>query len=155
MSALSSEVYATSEPAPARRYPRSKVVGGFEISNATATAWAERLSGRKLDPYSNFGTILKTISKKVEPHGARFTDVGEEAGVNFMIITRVARFAGYKDMDPKLIPQFKENERETAARKLLEAEGMYYVVFSYRQYIYVPNSPHSGILDYAFKTVLC
>jgi hypothetical protein len=40
-----------------------------------------------------------------------------------MIITRVTAFAGYKDMDPNLIPQFKESEREAAARKLLEEEG--------------------------------
>jgi hypothetical protein len=121
MSTLSSEVHATSERPPP---PRLKVVGGFEISIATATAWAERLTGIKLDPYSNLGTVLHTISAKVRPHGARFMDVGEELGVNCMIITRVAAFAGYQGMDPKLIPQFEENERETAARKLLEEEGV-------------------------------
>lgn len=124
MSTLSSEVHATSEPATARRHPRLKVVGGFEISIATATAWAERLSGRKLHPYSNLATVLKTISKRVQPYGASFLDVGEVVGVNCMIITRVAAFAGYKDMDPCLIPQFKESEREAAARKLLAEEGM-------------------------------
>ncbi|KIL67781.1 hypothetical protein M378DRAFT_9059 [Amanita muscaria Koide BX008] len=35
-----------------------------------------------------------------------------------------ARFRGYKDMDPKLIPQFEEGEREAIARKLLKAEGI-------------------------------
>jgi hypothetical protein len=114
----------TSEPAPARRYPRNKVVGGFPISTPVATAWASCLSGEELHPYHDSPSVLQAIHDKVRPHGASFIDVAEDASPTYMLVTQSARFKGYKDMDPKLIPQFKEGEREAIARKLLEEEGV-------------------------------
>lgn len=60
-------------------------------------------------------------------------------------------FKGYKDMDPKLIPQFEEGKREAVARQLLEAEG--------KLWFGMINTPdiwqvQSGVHDYQFKTVL-
>ena len=44
--------------------------------------------------------------------------------VSYMVITQSAWFKGYKDMDPSLIPQFEEGEREAVARKLLDEQGV-------------------------------
>ena len=44
--------------------------------------------------------------------------------VSYMVITQSAWFNGYKDMDPSLIPQFEEGDREAVARKLLDEQGV-------------------------------
>lgn len=41
-----------------------------------------------------------------------------------MVVTQSAEFEGWKDMDPALIPQFKEGYREDIARQLLEEQGI-------------------------------
>jgi hypothetical protein len=99
-------------------------VGGFVISAETAIAWASRLKGRELHLPRDSPSIWKVIFDKVRLHHANFLDVGEELGVDYMIITQSARFQGYKDMDPALIPRFEEGEREVTARQLLEEEGV-------------------------------
>ena len=115
----------TSEPKPqARRYPRRKRVGGLEISISTATAWASRLRGYELHPFYDMPSVWKEIRKKVCPFGVDFADLSEDDNPIYVIVTQSARFHGYKDMDPKLIPQFEEGEREAIARKLLEEEGL-------------------------------
>ncbi|KAK2462755.1 hypothetical protein APHAL10511_005273 [Amanita phalloides] len=78
-----------------------------------------------LNPWEDGGEITyswRVIFNKVRPYRANFRDVGEVAGIDYMVITQSAWFKGYKDMDPKLIPQFEEGEREAIARQLLEAE---------------------------------
>jgi hypothetical protein len=39
----------------------------------------------------------------------------EEVGKDYMVITQSARFKGYKGMDPSLIPQFEQGEKEVIA----------------------------------------
>ncbi|KAM6494252.1 hypothetical protein JOM56_010613 [Amanita muscaria] len=69
-------------------------------------------------------SIFLILRDKVRPHGADFANISETEEPCYMVITQSARFQGYKDMDPKLIPQFEEGEREAIARKLLKAEGL-------------------------------
>ncbi|KAM6490926.1 hypothetical protein JOM56_013630 [Amanita muscaria] len=68
-------------------------------------------------------SIFLILRDKVRPHGADFANISETEEPCYMVITQSACFQGYKDMDPKLIPQFEEGEREAIARKLLKAEG--------------------------------
>lgn len=121
------------------------------ISTETATAWASRLSGRDLHPYHDSPSVSKIIFDKVRPYRANFQEVWEELGVNYMVITQSARFQGYKDMDPSLIPQFEEGEREAMARQLLEEEGV--------SYFSTNRIPHNltdvlGVKNYKFRTIL-
>ena len=76
------------------------------------------------------------------PYGIKFEDIGE---VDLMIITQSARFKGYKDMDPAIIPQFEEFEREAIARRLLN-EGVRFVVR-------LPNPIFDGRIRYIFRTL--
>ena len=89
----------------------------------TAAVWASTIRGRELHPPRDNPTILMVLFDKVRPYRVNFRDVGEVAGIDYMVITQSAWFKGYKDMDPTLIPQFEEGEREAVARQLLEAEG--------------------------------
>jgi len=120
---LSQPAYESEPPPPERRYPRYKIVGGFDISTPIATAWASRLVGEELHPYHDQTSVSMVLSDKVRPHGADFVDVTETNEPAYMLITQSARFNGYKGMDPELIPQFKEGKREAVARKLLGEEG--------------------------------
>lgn len=104
------------------------------MSRATATEWASRLSDRDLDPSRDAGIVMKTLRDRVRPYQANFGEVGEVRGVNYMVMTRSARFQGYKDMDPSLITQFEEGEQEAIARKLLEEEG---VAFSNERHTHI------------------
>jgi hypothetical protein len=111
--------------ASARRIPRTQLVGGFGISEATATAWASRLLGRELDPYCDYPTVRNTIRDKLRPHGADFMNVSQDHHESvYMIVTQSRQFPqGYLGMDPKLIPQFTEGEPERTAKQLLTEEG--------------------------------
>ena len=40
-----------------------------------------------------------------------------------MVVTQSAKFDGWKNMDPTLIPQFEEGYREEVARQLLAEHG--------------------------------
>ncbi|KAF8509176.1 hypothetical protein BU17DRAFT_6064, partial [Hysterangium stoloniferum] len=102
--------------------PRYKRLGGFLMKVATATAWAERLTGRDLNPVDNRPTIYTTILERVRQYRVNFRPVGETMDDGYMVITQSARFKGYKDMDSSLIPPFKEGEREAIARQLLAEE---------------------------------
>lgn len=104
--------------------PRHLRLGGFLMNIETAAAWASRLTGGKLDPIRDSPTIHSVILERVKPYRVNFRPVGEVMDVSYMVITRSARFKGYKDMDPSLIPQFKEGEREAVGRKLLDEEGV-------------------------------
>lgn len=98
------------------------------MSAETAISCASRLSGKELQVPPD-SPLWKVIFDKVRPYRANFREVGEELGVNYMVITQSARFqGGYKDMDPKLIPLSDEGEREAIGRKLLEEEGSSFLV---------------------------
>lgn len=122
-----------SQSTTTRKIPRRSRMGGFEMSVKTATAWASRIIGEDLDPQYDSSTVWQVIFDKVRPYRVNFTDVGEVAGLNYMLITQSAKFRGYRGMDPALIPQFEEGEREAIARKVLAAEDVH---------------------DFEFKTVL-
>ncbi|KAF8958812.1 hypothetical protein BDZ97DRAFT_1840808, partial [Flammula alnicola] len=51
-----------------------------------------------------------------------------------MVMTQSAPFSGWKGMDPELIPEFEEGEREAVARELLEMEGI--TQFEFRTVLY-------------------
>ena len=105
--------------------PRRIRMCGFVMTPETAAAWASRITGKELDPYRNIPTVWEIILKKVQPYRINFKDVGEVARRDYMVITQSAWFKGYKDMDPSLIPQFEEGDKEAIARQLLEEEGLW------------------------------
>ena len=109
--------------APTQRVPRHKRMGGFLMNVETAAKWASAVCGEELHPPRDNPSILLVLFDKVCPYRVNFRDVGEAIGVDYMVVTQSAWFKGYKDMDPKLIPQFEEGEREAIARRMLEAEG--------------------------------
>ena len=121
---MDSEPNLSRPSAAMKRYPRRIRIGGFLMNVETATAWASRLTGRTLDPIRNSPTICNVILKTVKPYRVNFKPVGEVMDVSYMVITQSAWFKGYKDMDPSLIPQFEEGEREAVARKLLDEQGV-------------------------------
>ncbi|KIJ54271.1 hypothetical protein M422DRAFT_64358 [Sphaerobolus stellatus SS14] len=124
------------QPAPPRRFR----IGGYRISNDVAAQWAEKLTGRDLDPARDSYTIKKTIFKITKPFDVNFRQVGEVADVHWMLITQAEKFEGYKDMDPAKIPKFELGERDVHAKKLLEdADLLSYAL---------------GIEEYKFATVL-
>ena len=123
MSTILSQTTCDSGAPQQRRYPRYKIVGGFDIDTSIATAWASRLVGETLHPCHNAPAVSMIISRKVRPHGADFVDVTETNEPAYMVITQSARFNGYMGMDPKLIPQFTDGKREAVARDLLGEEG--------------------------------
>jgi hypothetical protein len=107
--------------------PRHYRLGGLRISNDTAAKWASRLRGRELDPEKNRASVRRAIYDVVIPSRLLFRQVGEVAGVHWMIVTQSAPFKGYKDMDPSLIPQFEAGgEKEAIAEKLLVEAGKSY-----------------------------
>jgi hypothetical protein len=103
--------------------PRHYRLGGLRINNDTAVQWASRLKGRELHPVINRPTVKKAIFDKVIASRVNFRQVGEVAGVHWMLVTQSAPFNGYKDMDPCEIPQFEAGEKEAIAQKLLEDAG--------------------------------
>ena len=110
---------ATFHNPPARHYR----LGGLRINNDTAVQWASRLKGRELHPVINRPTVRRVIFDKVIASRVIFRQVGEVAGVHWMLVTQSTPFIGYKDMDASEIPQFEAGEKEAIARKLLEEAG--------------------------------
>ncbi len=89
----------------------------------TAIEWASRIGNERLAK-DDIYWVWELIEDKLVPYGSRFSFVGEELDAEFMVVTQTSVFKnGYLGMDPALIPQFKEGEREKIARKLLEEEG--------------------------------
>ncbi|KAF8346384.1 hypothetical protein F5887DRAFT_109291 [Amanita rubescens] len=73
----------------------------------------------------NRPTVKKAIFNKVIASARiNFRQVGEVAGVHWMLVTQSAPFNGYKDMDPSEIPQFEAGEKDAFAQKLLEEAGI-------------------------------
>ena len=117
----------TISPAVARRRAaRRHLLGGFVIEPPTAGAWASRLAGEALDPIADFTTICEVILNKVRQHQLNFELIGEvwPRDAKYIVITRSAKFSGYKDMDPSDIPRYEEGEREAKVRTLLKEEGV-------------------------------
>jgi hypothetical protein len=112
---------------PSREYPpRLVIIGGFVIDIDTCAAWGSRILGEYLDPKTKVNTAYGVIVYKLlREYKTNFTGIGETTGSEWMVVTQSARFKGWKDMDPALIPQFQEGEREAIARKLLEQEGAF------------------------------
>lgn len=48
-----------------------------------------------------------------------FRNISQVPDIEWMVLTQIAPFQGRVDMDPAMIPQFVEGEREAIARKLL------------------------------------
>jgi hypothetical protein len=68
--------------------------------------------------------VWQFIEERIAPQGYIFSTVGEEDDTEFMVVTqKTTRFNGYLGMDPSLIPQYQEGEREARARQMLDAEG--------------------------------
>ena len=105
--------------------PRRYRLGGFRITNDTAVQWASRLKDKDLHPVMDRPTVKKVLFEKVSLAGSRinFRQVGEVAGVHWMLVTQSAPFKGYKDMDPSMIPQFEAGEKDVIAKMLLEEAG--------------------------------
>jgi hypothetical protein len=103
--------------------PRHYRLGGFRINRDTAVQWASRLEGRELHPVMDSPTVTTAIFNKVKASRINFRQVGEVAGVQWMLVTQSAPFKGYKDMNPSEIPQFEAGEKDAIAQKLLEEAG--------------------------------
>ena len=103
--------------------PRRYGLGGYRITNDTAVQWASRLKGRELHPVSNRPTVKKVIFEKLVVSRINFRQVGEVAGVHWMLVTQSAPFNGYMNMDPSLIPQFEAGEKDAIAKMWLEEAG--------------------------------
>ncbi len=88
-----------------------------------AIEWASRIGSERLTK-DDIYWVWELIEDKLVPYGSKFSFVGEELDAEFMVVTQTSVFKnGYLGMDPALIPQFKEGEREKIMRKLLEEEG--------------------------------
>lgn len=107
------------------RAPRSYRLGGYAISFEAAAPWAERLRGKKMDPYKYAPTIMMVIAAEMKKkHRILFRFVGENENLRFMFVTQGARFKGYRDMPPSEILQFTPCEQDKAVLKILEEEGI-------------------------------
>ncbi|TFK33177.1 hypothetical protein BDQ12DRAFT_670450 [Crucibulum laeve] len=113
-----------------RQFPRRIRLGGYVINTAKTVAFASVLAGRGPGfTYSERHALHASsiINKKVkelkEPIVIGFRGVGEVLDVDWMFITQVQRFDGYKDMPQEHIPQFVEGENEAKLRQLLQQHG--------------------------------
>ena len=115
-------VYSTG---PSREYPRRRViVGGYVIDDDTCRAWGSRIAGVSFPPEHVFIAYSAIDYKLDKEYKTKFTPVGEDAhSKEWMVVTQSAKFNGWKDMDPALIPQFEEGYREEIARQLLAEHG--------------------------------
>ncbi len=91
------------------------------MSWETAASWVSRLMDDEefRRPYDN-PQMLEIIDDKVRRYGTLCYDVGkdgvgeDEVGVHHIVITQSARFKGYKNMVPNLIPQFQGSWQEAS-----------------------------------------
>lgn len=104
--------------------PRRRRIGGFVMSTTTAFAWASRIHGQTIYPVYENHLAEQTILQKIGKYKVDFRNVGEVPDVEWMVLTQVAPFRGWVGMDPAIIPQFVEGEREAIGRKLLAEEGV-------------------------------
>ena len=110
---------------PSREYPPRRVVlGGYVINDDTCCAWGSRIAGISFPP-EKVSAARSVINYKLQKeYKTKFTGIGEDFDSGeWMVVTQSAKFNGWKDMDPALIPQFEEGYREEIARKLLAEQG--------------------------------
>ena len=111
---------------PSREYPPRRVIlGGYVIDDDRCRAWGSRIAGISFPPehvHAAYSVISYQLDKEYK---TKFTPVGGEThrGKEWMVVTQSAKFDGWKDMDPALIPQFEEGYREEIARQLLAEQG--------------------------------
>ena len=87
-------------------------------------ALASRISGHSLGPERVHGAHSLICRKLRKEYKTKFTPIGEDFySSEWMVVTQSAKFNGWKDMDPALIPQFEEGYREEIARHLLQEQG--------------------------------
>ena len=112
-------------PGPSREYPpRRVIVGGYIIDDETCCAWGSRIAGIPFPPERVYVAHSAINLKLDKEYKTKFTGVGEDFDSReWMVVTQSAKFDGWKDMDPALIPQFKEGRREEIARQLLAEQG--------------------------------
>ena len=125
---MSSNTPQTSYPSgPSRQNPpRRSIVGGYVIDHATCVAWGSRIVNVPLNPETeSFGALSIVMRELDEKYRTRFIMFGPESYKQYMVVTQSAAFSGWKGMDPRLIPKFKEGTVEAIARDLLEAEGRF------------------------------
>ena len=110
---------------PSREHPpRRTIIGGYVVDDDTCCAWGWRISGMYFSPDRVFGAFSVISGELAEKYKVKFTPVGSETPVKeWMVVTQSAKFNGWKDMDPALIPQFEEGSREETARQLLAENG--------------------------------
>ena len=94
---------------PSREYPpRRVIVGGYVIDDDTCRAWGSRIAGISFPPEKlsfAFGAINYKLDKEYK---TKFTGIGEVSDSGeWMVVTQSAKFNGWKDMDPALIPQIR------------------------------------------------
>jgi hypothetical protein len=94
------------------------------IDKDTCCTWGSQIAGIPFPPedvHSAFSAIKYKLNKEYK---TKFTGIGEDFHPReWMVVTQSAKFNGWKDMDPALIPNFEEGYREEIARKLLEEHG--------------------------------
>ena len=105
--------------------PRRVILGGYVINDDTCLAWGSRIAGIPFPP-KHVHAAHSAISYQLDKdYKTKFTPVGggETNCKEWMVVTQSAKFNGWKDMDPALIPQFEEGYREEIARQLLAEHG--------------------------------
>ena len=104
--------------------PRRIILGGYVVDDDTCRAWGSRIAGISIPPEHVFGAFSIINNELTKKYKTKFTPVGSETHrKEWMVVTQSAKFNGWKDMDPALIPQFEEGYREEIARQLLEENG--------------------------------
>ena len=95
------------------------------IDDDTCRAWGSRIAGISFPPEKLYVSHSAIVYKLHKEHKTKFTGVGEDIeSREWMVVTQSAKFNGWKDMDPALIPQFEEGYREEIARQLLAEHGI-------------------------------
>ena len=82
------------------------------------------------DSMRAFSIVLVRTAENFMPYRTRFIMFGSEFNKQYMVVTQRAPFSGWKGIDPELIPNFKEGEREAVARDFLEAQGKFTLSFT-------------------------
>jgi hypothetical protein len=112
---------------PSHEYPpRRTIIGGYVIDGETCRAWGSQIAGMSFSPEQMVAASNNIRYKLKKDYKTKFTAIGEDFYWNareWMVVTQTAKFNGWKDMDPALIPQFEEGYREEIARQLLGEHG--------------------------------
>jgi len=111
---------------PSREYPpRRVIIGGYVIDGDTTRAWGSQIAGMFFPPEDVHVAYSAIHYKLDKDYKTNFTPIGEDFDAKeWMVVTQTAKFNGWKDMDPALIPQFEEGYREEIARQLLAEHGI-------------------------------